>query len=73
MKSKGGFDGIHGLGVMEEANNKAKDKESTEGDLNRQREMGLMNTRLINRDFVKGVEPELKTTSGGRGRRGKPK
>lgn len=72
MKSKGGFDGIHGLGVVEEPNNKAKDEESTEGDLNRQREVCL-NIRLINRDFVKGIEPELKGTLGGRGRRGKPK
>ena len=45
------IEGIHGLGVMEEPNNKATDKDSAEGDLNKRKGDMLDEYQVDNQGF----------------------
>lgn len=51
IKSKEGFEGIHSLGVKEESNDIAKDKESAEGDLNKRKGSVLDEYQVDNQGF----------------------
>lgn len=45
------FEAIHGLGVMEEPNNKAKDKDCAEGELNKRKGNVLEEYQVDNGGF----------------------